>query len=221
MKFINGFPLPEFVDADELAEEQNLSLIALHGAYQDRLHQFRSDVMRLMIKHDALQPDGSWLVFDHTEEKGDGPVLLTPRIDICIATKNVPDLTGKAKHGNQNIRVILNEAYTLDDGIEYFVIDSAVDYDGDSQYNVGVMPADPVTGGEGVTVPIFIVADSKLGLYSPNGYGAFPEIQSVEERIVPFGHFSNIEDKFHALNIAYDLLETVVDREPLHTSQAN
>jgi hypothetical protein len=221
MKFINGIPAAEFISDAELKTEQDLSALAIHGSYQEKLHQFRSDVMRLMMKHNALQDEGSWLVYNHAEENDDGPVIYCPRVDICIATKNLPNSTGKNKYGNQNIRVMLNEAYTTNHGIEYFIIDAIVDTDGDSQYNVGVMPADPVNNGVGVTVPIFFVVQDELTLYTPNGYLPFPHIQQIDEHIIPFGHFTYIEDKFHALSTAYDLLNQVKNKAPFHTSQAN
>jgi hypothetical protein len=219
MKFTDGIPYPEFVDANELLAEQKLSRIAFSAAYQEKVHQFRSDVTRLMMKHNALHEGGSWLIFDHTEDKQEGPILLAPRIDICVATKTVPDYTGKNKFGNQSIRIMLNEAYICEKGIEYFVIDSIVDQDGDSQYNIGVMPADPANNGENVTVPIFFVADEELSLYSPVRHLVYPEIQYLDEFTIPFGHFTNTEDKFHALNIAYGLLNTVIDRVPLHSTK--
>ena len=123
MKFIDGIPEIEYVGEHEVAEIQKLSTIAVCAFFQENLHQFRADVMRLMQKHEAIDPDGSWLVFDHAEEESEGPVLLCPRVDICVATKTIETESNK-NLPNQNIRIILNEAYTFDKGTEYFVIDS-------------------------------------------------------------------------------------------------
>lgn len=227
MKFKDGIPIPEYVHANEIEEEHNLSTIALYGDFQERLHQFRSDIMLLIMKHDALNPEASWLVFDHAEESDDGPVLLCPRTDICIATKTIEVLKNNKKLFRPHIRIMVNEAYSFEDGTEYVVTDVLVDEDDDTQYFVGPLPNRESSSFLGVETSLFFVNDGELTLFSPGKQArSFPPIVEIEdtvgdcedETVIPFGKFTNIEDKIHALSVANGILQLVKDRVPLYQS---
>lgn len=230
MKFKDGVPMPEYVRSDEVEVERNLSIIALYGDYQDRLHQFRSDVMLLIMKHGAYDIDGSWLVFDHAEDSGDGPILLCPRTDICVAMKHVEVVKNDKKLIKPHIRIMVNEAYSFEDGTEYVVTDTMVDEDDDAQYFIGPLPNRESSSFEGVQTTLFFVNDGELTLFCPSApRNTFPPMVAVEDEVgdceaeetMPFGYYNNIEDKIHALSVASGILSLVKDKVPLYQSSSS
>jgi hypothetical protein len=130
------------------------------------------------------------------------------------------------KQLKQHIRVMVNEAFMCDDGIDYLVTDVVIDTDDDAQYFIGPMPNRTSVSVENVETSLFFVQDGKLGMASHNQVRMFPPIVSVQDEVgdcrddevYPFGLYSNIEDNIHALSVATDILKLVYNRTPQYTS---
>lgn len=189
--------------------------------YQDRLHRFFADAFLLIQKEPEvermLKPGGAvWLVYQQIEDGDEGPVSLMPRKDALLVVGTQMD-----NKPYPYVRIMTNEAFTREDGIDFFVEDVTVNPDGDAQQYFGVYPIRETPSV--TTAPIFMMGEEpgSLIIYTLSGKLA-PCVSlgdsGVARQIKPFGMHTCLADKLLALTFAQSQLNTFSKMPPFKTS---
>jgi hypothetical protein len=212
------FPESEWVDNDQLKEIRYKNQSFLEAKYQGDVAEFRAEVIQRMIGHDAINGSMNWLMY---REKGhlDTNVLVDEREKQTLIL-----LARLQSNRAPRIKILTNTEFWLEDSVAFMTEDVTVDDDGDSQMLIDVVILDedgvvlPSLDPENVTQSAIFWIDGagKLAIsnikdYTPqaivvSNIGEQDDLcQSVS--VLPFGAYSNLEDRIAALDWARRILD--------------
>lgn len=194
----------------------------LEADYQDRVNVFRASVVDTLAKVEALNELGGWAAFygdTDTENYTFDSYKPDGYKDILIMLSANDGPSGSRA---PTIRMLTNELYVTPKGIQWFVQDFIVDYEGDCQYLVSACNPDTDPKFEESTGVFFLASDGRLALsnnfqYFTPGYeveGHDEEGNVVGGMVEPFGGYHCFEDKVYALNQGETILKAISNPEP-------
>ncbi|HSX53298.1 MAG TPA: hypothetical protein VLF90_02935 [Patescibacteria group bacterium] len=207
------------IEARTLAAENST---AFERKFQEDLNIFRADVFRKLRSHDALHDGEGWAVFlPEPEETGGSAFQLNNTRDILIMV-GLDSRTQKSL-----IRIIANEIFASGSSLSIMAEDFVADTENDTQYFIDAVDVQPNYNPDTYAPTFCAISNEQVDLrnvlltFVPLiGINGKPSIY-IEE-ITPFGRYTELEDKIHALTIGKSLLAEVVTIDPLYakTSQS-
>jgi hypothetical protein len=196
----------------------------MEADYQDRMNMFRANVVQLLRSVDALHGGEGWAVFglhSDPENRHTNPAFNGGFKDILVMLASGSKNAGTSP---PSIRILTNESYKTPDGLTWLTQDFSCDHEGDSQYMVDACnpQLDPTYKD---TMGVFFVYEDDNLVPSNNLVGFTPYFEmfaivdedkgaSNDVSVMPFGHYSCLEDRVCALDYGISLLEEIVDTEP-------
>ncbi|MGH9857469.1 MAG: hypothetical protein ACRD4B_06455 [Acidobacteriota bacterium] len=220
----------DWVSSAELRKLEAHNEAELEASFDRRLADFRAAVFDKMQQHHAIHDGDGWAIFNIAE----GSANTDSAIGLAETgqQRRVLIVTGFPVQGTGSslsvpiIRIFSNECFVTDQGVELVSQDFTADGFGRTQYYTDVVNADDeVQKKFGSTLAVFFgTVGEELG-FNDNfksftvGNGVAPA-KHPEDVVMPFGHFSCMEDKIYALGQAEELLAEVADHEPAHFSHS-
>lgn len=196
----------------------------MEADYQDRMNMFRANVIQLLRSVDALHGGEGWAVFglhSDPENRHTNPAFNGGFKDILVMLASGSKNAGTS---SPSIRILTNESYKTPDGLTWLTQDFSCDHEGDSQYMVDACnpQLDPTYKD---TMGVFFVYEDDNLVPSNNmlGFTPFVEVFDTDDEgneintdvsVMPFGHYSCLEDRVCALDYGISLLVEIVDTEP-------
>ncbi len=207
---------------DEVQLEELRSREAIRAEYEQACTDFRVAASGKLATCGAFEDGQGWAVFDISQEEEGSLAMADGEKDVFLYSfrlaQPVRMLDG---HDVPTVRIITNELIVgLSGEMQCLTYDYALDGANDAQYMVDAVN---ITNAHeyGATMAALFSVDAQGGIHLPTRFlkhGGFPLISDIsitgERQCVPFGHWSNLEDKICALTGARIILDQILDKQP-------
>lgn len=212
-----GHDFAHTLDAHKLAAENQA---AMERKFQEDLTIFRADVFRKLHAHGALHDGEGWAIFMPEPKIDDNRGLqFNNRRDLLVVTG--VDLSTQ-KH---LIRIVANEIFVSGTHLAVMAEDFVADTEDDTQYFIDAVDVEPEYNTD-TYAPTFNASSNEY-VDLTNFYLTFVPVvgisgkPAIHQEIAPFGHYTNLEDKIHALNVGKGLLAEVMTTDPVYAKTSS
>lgn len=228
------FPEVEFVTPEQLQQTSLHNQAFLEAKYQGDVTHLRAEIIQRMVGHSALSNCQGWMVFKERPAQESGVLVEGEEKSTLLVIHG--DTPVAQNVSAPFVRVLTNTLFRLDGEIAILSEDITIDPEHDAQMLVDVMflracgdgAFDQVQSEFPSRTPVFWVDDSDtlhVGNYTsytnsmsfaaildPDGHG------SRTIHVLPFGLYTNIEDRIAALDTARSIVQQTDKAELVATS---
>lgn len=224
---------PEFCLQTDIDEQERLARFELLRKYHEDCTLLRADLVLLAMQHGALVESGSsWMLYYLDDVDSDeGIATISGRNEVLVMIGTGHEIGGKdGKLKVADIRIATNQHYRMFDGrMGYLTQDFTLDEDNDCQYALSTFDVSDegfidMRGGD---APLFYVdASDHVKLANFNWFTHAQPLAArgrdgKMKRMMPLGHFRNLEDSIYALAEGRALYEMLRSAEPHRVSRGN
>lgn len=213
----------DFIPEAELENEAMLNRRMLVSKLHEDMAVFRAEVFLKLMKHNSLRNGWGWAVFYSDMAAGRGGLAqLDDRTEVLIAVRrerNIPETRPSSIH------LLTQQLHRQQDGGSFMLEEVTIDWENDAQYRVSSFSYDDETQNVDIgTSPYFHADEEGLSVFNFKQFTPTDPIYvpglSVRSTM-PFGHYSNIEDRIYALTRAQEILSICQPLLPEKCSSAN
>ena len=214
----------EFVSDEELIAVRVSNQEALEARYQEDCNILRADAILKLTKHKAMNEAIGWCIFHLTDmETSDSSVATIGNYkEVLLLAHNGGGIATVDGHNVPTIRLITNEPFLTEEGLtEWLSIDFSLDSDNDCMYSIDATDFANTQDVSNTVAPLFLVNKEGNLTLSKNFQHFTPIIglcdtdSSGEEVVLePFGYNEYVTDRLHCIDVARQLLDEIMQREP-------
>ena len=221
----SGFYPPEghdFVNTNDIRKLAEANQVLKETRYEGGVNQLRASVAWLLNYHQALGEHGGWAIFVDDSDvtpAGSGAEWSYRETLVIVVGKKQHNFDKPLRKG-ATVRMITNELVETEYGGQYYIQDVMVDEDGDSQYIIDAADLRSERGNrpDNIIAPLFMISEEKGLVISGNVSRPVPKIDLnyglPGAPVIPFGHYSNYNDKLYALEKAEEIFQTICELTP-------
>lgn len=207
----------------DFGDEHDVAALKLHQETEDILKReyfskvidFRAAVIGLLGRHNVVDENGLyWLYYDVPDSDNDGSVKIVSDTNIAVVYINKPCRSNPAIT-QPHIKIFRTERFRQPGYDDFLITEVTVDDEMDSAYNMGIFRLGPADEGNAYCPVSFVgVFDDKIWFSNARPYTNPDTFVYGQTSCSPTGKYECLTDNEHALNLAYELLNTVMALSP-------